>query len=55
MKKADWLGGLSRRAALKGMAAGVAARGAPALKPRARAPDTNPIGVVKPIKGAGAV
>jgi urea transport system substrate-binding protein len=55
MKKADWLGGLSRRAALKGMAAGVAALGAPAIIRRASAADPIRIGVISPLTGAWTV
>lgn len=55
MKKADWLGGLSRRAALKGMAAGVAALGAPAIIRRASAADPIRIGAISPLTGAWTV
>lgn len=55
MKKADWLGGLSRRAALKGMAVGVAALGAPAIIRRASAADPIRIGVISPLTGAWTV
>lgn len=55
MKKADWVGGLSRRTALKGMAAGVAALGAPAIIRRASAADPIRIGVISPLTGAWTV
>ncbi len=55
MEKSAWLGGLSRRAALKGMAAGVAALGAPAIIRRASAADPIRIGVISPLTGAWTV
>jgi len=55
MKKSDWLGGMSRRTALKGMVAGVAALGAPAIIRRASAADPIRIGVISPLTGAWTV
>lgn len=55
MEKSAWLGGLSRRAALKGMAAGVAALGAPAIIRRASAADPIRVGVISPLTGAWTV
>lgn len=55
MKKSEWLDGLSRRTALKGIAAGVAALGAPAIVRRASAADPIRIGVISPLTGAWTV
>src|SRR3546814_41594 len=55
MEKSAWLDGLSRRTALKGMAAGVAALGAPAIIRRASDADPIRVGVISPLTGAWTV